>query len=193
MDKIIHKIAFCGRMGAGKSTAAIALTGIYTDEYGYQDVKAWVVAFANPLKQCAMAFHQEGKPRVFLQRLGDLARREFGDDVLDKILEENVNHLLTQAVPQIPHRHILVMCDDLRFRTEYDTLKRMGFTVVRIEADEEIRKARLGSSFTQVKHRSEMELDLFEPDFVIHNNINEPFNETFVKDIRQEFQKRNLI
>jgi energy-coupling factor transporter ATP-binding protein EcfA2 len=196
LDKIIHKIAFCGKMGSGKSTAAIALTGLMTDKYGYQDLKAWVIAFANPLKMSAMAFkveENEEKPRVFLQRLADLARREFGEDIMIRILQKSVNHAIYEAAPQIPHSHILIMCDDLRFKDEAEALKQMGFVLVRIEANDEIRKQRLGDAYTNVTHRSEMELDLFEPDFVVRNDTNEPQAHMFTENLKEAFEQHGLL
>lgn len=191
-NKIVHKIAFTGKMGAGKGAAAVLFPGIVSDVYGAENVRAWIFSFAWPLKQCARIFHQNDvkKPRIFLQRLGDLARREFGEDIMDRILTENVQGLITNVIPNVPQKHIVIMCDDLRFLTEYELLKKMGFTVVCVEADEKIRQQRLGDTFTNANHRSEMEMKLFEPDIVIFNNINEPQMPTFERHFKDTLVKQ---
>lgn len=184
-NKKIYKIAFTGPMGAGKTSAAIATTGILADLYGGDGTIAYVIAFANPLKQCSLAFHQREKNRIFLQRLGDLARRELGDDVFERIFEENVNSLITNKVPELHQNHIAIMADDLRFLGEYELVRRLGFTVIKIDAEEEIRKQRIGDTFTNIRHRSEVEMEQFDPDFVIYNNINEPQLISFEANLKE--------
>ena len=192
MNKV-HKIAFTGKMGAGKSTAALVALGIYTEMYGPEDSIGVIIQFANPLHQAAVAFHRREKPRVFLQRLGDLARREFGDDVFEQIFHENVDGFINNRLPQIPQTHALLMTDDLRFKGEYKLVKNLGFTVIRVEAAEEVRKQRLGNAFTNVKHRSEMEMEQFRPDFVIDNSAYDPQSLAVDSQLRQIFSENNLI
>lgn len=191
--KNIYKLAFMGKMGTGKSSAALSALGILTEKYGPNDAIGYIIQFANPLHQAAVAFHRKEKPRVFLQRLGDLARREFGEDVFEKIFEENVEGLTTKRVPDLTQNNILIMTDDLRFKGEYDLVKKLGFTVIKVEAAEEVRKQRLGNAFTNVKHRSEMEMELFAPDFVIDNSTNDPHMIAVESQLRQLFRENNLI
>lgn len=191
--KNVHRLAFMGKMGAGKSTAALVALGIYTEKYGPDDSIGVIIQFANPLHQSAVAFHRKEKPRVFLQRLGDLARREFGDDVFEKIFEENVEGFLNNRLPQVPQHNALLMTDDLRFKGEYNLLKKLGFTIIKVEADEEARKKRLGNAFTNVKHRSEMEMEQFRPDFVIDNSNYDPQNLAMDNQLRTLFNSYKLI
>lgn len=193
LDKVIHKIAFTGKMGAGKTSASIAVPGILADLYGGENSIAYVIAFANPLKQCSLAFHQHQKHRTFLQRLGDLARRELGDDIFERIFEENVEGLITNKVPELHQQHIAIMTDDLRFMGEYKLVKKLGFTVVRIEADDDIRKQRLGETFTNVRHRSEVEMEQFEPDCVLYNNINEPQLLSFEANLKETLIDNGIL
>jgi dephospho-CoA kinase len=174
--KNIYKIAFMGKMGSGKTSVAYMALGLLNEKYGGLDKAiGYIIKFANPLHQTAVAFHRTEKPRVFLQRLGDLARREFGDSVFEKIFQENVEGLLMNKLPTLSQEHVLIMTDDLRFRGEYELAKQLGFTVIKVDADEEVRRRRIGDTFVNVKHRSETEQELFEPDFVLYNNDDDPF------------------
>jgi dephospho-CoA kinase len=173
MNKRIIKIAFYGKMGAGKTTASLAASGALADKFGQEDSIGYVIKFAQPLYNCLQAFHRtvkEAPERTFMQRTGDLARREFGDNIMERIFRENVEGLITNKLPTLAQSNVLIMTDDLRFLGEYKLLKEMGFCIIQIEADEETRKERLGSSFTNIRHRSEMEQEQFIPDFVIENN-----------------------
>lgn len=191
--KNIYKLAFTGKMGAGKTSTSLVALGIFTERYGPEDSIGYVVQFANPLHQSAQAFHRKEKPRTFLQRLGDLARREFGEDVFENIFEENIVAMETIRAPQISQNHILLMTDDLRFLGENRLLKKLGFTVIKVEASEATRGARLGPTFTNVKHRSEMEMEQIVPDFVISNDDNDPHMLSVDAQLRQLFSEHKLI
>ena len=191
--KQFYKIAFTGKMGAGKTSASLLALGLLADKYGQEDAVGFVIKFANPLHACAIAFHRKEKPRVFLQRLGDLARREFGDDIFEQIFKSNVDGLINIKAPEIKQNHILIMTDDLRFLGEYHLVKELGFTVIRIDSDEEQRKQWLGNAYMNVRHRSEMEMEQFEPDFVITNNILDPHMADVENQLRVLFQQHGLM
>ena len=187
VGKKIYKLAFSGKMGAGKTSGIIASLEYLSDLYGPENVIGYAVKFAQPLYQCMVSFHRFTKgnaERTFLQRLGDLARREFGDDIMERLFAENVESVITNKLPTLTQEHVLISCDDLRFVGEYKLLKKLGFTTIGVEASEDIRRQRLGDAYTNVKHRSEVELSLFNPDHVIHNNVQEPFLATFENDVK---------
>ena len=183
-NKQIYKVAFTGPFGAGKTSAAFITTGVLSELYGGDNAIAYIIAFANPLKQCSLAFHRKEKERRFLQRIADVAREEFGDDIMERIFTANYESLITNKVPQLHQEHVVIMTDDLRFLNEYKLLKELGFTVIRIDADAEIRRRRLGDSYTGTNHRSEIEMELFEPDFVLYNNVEEPLLVTFESNLK---------
>ena len=85
------------------------------------------------------------------------------------------------------------MTDDLRFLGEYKLVKNLGFTVIKVEADEEVRRKRLGPTFTNVKHRSEMEMEQIQPDFVIDNSVEDPHMLIVENQLRQLFSEHTLI
>jgi len=192
-NKKIYKIAFTGPFGSGKTTAAIITTGLLSEMYGGDNAIAYVIAFANPVKQCSLAFHRREKERRFLQRLSDLAREEFGDDIMERIFMANYESLITNKVPQLHQEHVAVMTDDLRFLNEYKLLKELGFVVIKIDADAEIRKRRLGDSYVGTDHRSEIEMELFEPDFVLYNNIEEPLLVSFESNLKEILINNKII
>jgi hypothetical protein len=194
--KKVHKLAFCGKMGSGKTSASLLALGIMTEIYGEEASIGYVIKFAQPLYQCMLAFHRNkggSAERTFIQRLGDLARREFGDNVMENIFEENVEGLITNRLPQLTQERVLIMADDLRFLGEYQLLKRLGFTVIGVEAPEDIRQRRLGDAFINVKHRSEVELSLFSPDYVIYNDVEEPQLVTFEASMKELLAEINFF
>jgi dephospho-CoA kinase len=150
-------IAFAGKAGAGKSTAANFLQ----EEYGFK-----ILSFATPLKQIQSSvqtlfnFPLE-KDRKLLQFLGQYARttssrHNLPDFVLIKMLE---------AIEQCNGEFIVV--DDLRMITEYNLLKSMGFVCVRVVgrrymADE------MNGGFTN--HLTEIDLDNEEMQEVMNDS-----------------------
>jgi hypothetical protein len=194
--KKVHRLAFCGKMGSGKTSAAMLALGCMTDLYGNEASIGYILKFAQPLYTSMIAFHRNkggSAERTFLQRLGDLARREFGDDVFQKVLEENVVGLITNKLPELTQEHVLIMVDDVRFLGEYSLIKQLGFTLIGVEAPEEIRQRRLGDSFINLKHRSEVELALFSPDYVVYNDVEEPQLVTFNTSIKTLLEEINFF
>jgi hypothetical protein len=191
--KNIYKVAFCGKMGSGKTTASLSILGLLHEKYGADDAIGFVIKFANPLYAAVNAFHQQTKPRVFMQRLGDLARREFGDDIMERIFEQNVEGLINIKIPEMPQSHILIMTDDLRFMGEYKLVKQLGFSVVKMECDEEVRRNRIGASFTNTKHRSEIELDLIQPDYTLLNNGIDPLCLDLDANLRNLVEQHKIL
>lgn len=178
MGKIIYKLAFCGKMKSGKTTASLIIPSFLADKYGKDNSTVFIIKFAYPIYQCVQALHQAGKPRLFMQRMSDLAKREFGKDVFVKIFEENFNSLLNVKLPQIEQEHVAILTDDVRFLAEYDLIKRLGFITIKIDADEEVRASRSEGDFFGLQHNSEIEQEFIVPDFVIQNNRQELIEST---------------
>jgi hypothetical protein len=196
VNKNIYKLAFCGKMGSGKTSASLLALGLLTERFSEHNSIGYVIKFAQPLYQCMLAFHRNkggSAERTFIQRLGDLARREFGDDIMQKIFEENVEGLITNRLPQLTQKNVLIMTDDVRFLGEYNLVKKLGFTVIGIEAPDDIRQRRLGDSFINVKHRSEVELSLFSPDYVVYNDVEEPQLVTFETNMKELLAEINFF
>ena len=186
--KKLHKLAFCGKMGSGKTSASLIALGLMTERFGQDASIGYVIKFAQPIYQSMLAFHRNKggtAERIFTQRLGDLAKREFGEDVFVNIFEENVIGLITNRLPQLTQENVLIMTDDLRFLSEYKLLKKLGFTIIGVEAPEDLRQRRLGDAFANIRHRSETELSLFSPDYVVYNDVEEPHLVTFETNLNK--------
>lgn len=151
-------IAFVGKAGAGKTTAAQLLV----DHFGYTRL-----SFAAPLKEIAVQLWGEDAKtdRDKLQKLG-VAVREIDPDTWAEILEERY---LT-STPDTPF-----VVDDCRFPNEHDLLRYHGFLVVRVIAPKQLRIVRLEHNGklqdeTQLEHASETALDGCSVDYAISND-----------------------
>mgnify|MGYP000918769866 CR=1 FL=1 len=190
--KRVYSLGFCGKMGSGKTSASLIALGLMTELFGQTNSIGYVIKFAQPIYQSMLAFHRNkggSAERVFTQRLGDLAKREFGENVFVDIFEDNVNGLITNRLPQLTQEHVLVMTDDLRFLSEYKLLKKLGFTIIGVEAPEDLRQRRLGDAFANIRHRSETELSLFSPDYVVYNDVEEPHLVTLENNLKELLEK----
>lgn len=163
-------IAFSGRMGAGKTTAANFLV----EEYGYRKV-----AFADALKRVttwvAEWLHAHGCPADLATALQDkhtpLGRRwlqEFGTDCMRAILPDV---WVRAAMPAIAAGMPRVTVDDVRFRNEALALRRLGFRLVRVETDPTVRALRLRGGQGLVDHPSELDLEAWRWDAVIDGGL----------------------
>lgn len=126
-------IAFAGRAGSGKSTAARYLVR----NYGFERVR-----FAGPLKamMAALGLNEEEidgglkevpcellggtTPRFAMQTLGT----EWGRELI-------ASDLWTRAWINQAERHPAVVCDDVRFPNERELIKSLGGTLIRIDAE----------------------------------------------------------
>lgn len=133
-DRMTNLVAFCGRIGAGKSTAARLLV----EQYGFRLVK-----FADPLKDMLRALGMteaeiEGDrkevsckllggrtPRYAMQTLGT----EWGRDLISPDLW--VNSWIKRA-KTIMSDGGKVVVDDLRFPNEEEIIRRLGGNIVEI-------------------------------------------------------------
>ncbi len=160
-------IAFTGRKGHGKNSAAepvLRIRSSVTQKFGWTEVN-----FADKLKEvCALVFDMDVEelydpvvkemklnkypfetPRSILQRVGtELFRSEWPD-------------VWTQAWDREASKHSHVVVTDLRFQNEYDVIRRLWGTVVRIE------RPRMGDSD---EHQSETEMTGFQENVLILND-----------------------
>lgn len=118
-------IALTGWAGAGKTTVAQYLE----QKYGYKRI-----SFADGIKDIAARyFFVQEKNRRLLQQIGE-KMREIDQDVWVRYTLHRIEYI---------ELDFPVVIDDLRRMNEFEALQRKGFTVIRIEADENIRIDRL--------------------------------------------------
>lgn len=155
-------IAFTGKMGSGKSTAASVLTNA-----GYL-----TCSFASSLRDIAVKLWgpEARNDRGRLQALGK-ALREIDEDSLLRPMFEKLRAARNSGLGS---RAVL---DDLRYPNEWYALKERGFVIVRIEADRNVRVDRLRNNGklqdeAQLEDPTETALDgdEFYADYTIENN-----------------------
>lgn len=128
-------IAFCGKIGSGKSTAATHLV----DEYGYAGL-----SFAKPLKAACRSLFGFTAPQVFgtqkeketidafwgfsprtaLQQVGS-ALRNFNSELFVQTAERQI----------IENSDAMYVISDLRYQNEVDMIKRRGGIIISIQRD----------------------------------------------------------
>lgn len=151
----LPNIAFTGKMGAGKTTAAELLT-----ELGYERL-----SFAAPLKSVArQLWGGDGAKREYLQKLGVAVREIDRDTWVDLLLAD------AELLNDPPY-----VVDDLRFPNEFYGLLGAGFTIIRVVAPLDQRIARLTANgrwtgHEAFEHESETALDHLTPDYIIDND-----------------------
>ncbi len=114
------KIAICGKMASGKTT----LADWFVEHQDFQKISlaAKVKSIAKDL------FGMEGKDRRLLQQIG-MKMREIREDVwIDYLINHEGDNLIV---------------DDVRFINEAEKLKAAGWTLIRINIDDELQKERL--------------------------------------------------
>lgn len=148
-------VAFIGRAGSGKTTAADYLVA----KYGYRRI-----SFAALLKDVAV------------QLWGDTARMD--RDKLQKlgvaVRSIDPNTWVDAALRRVDESGVSVVIDDCRFPNEFGALQKRHFVFVRLEAPVDVRVHRLQvinkfQNHEQLEHISETALDGVAGDHVIEN------------------------
>lgn len=150
----VNRIAFTGRAGVGKTTAA---------QYLVANKIFHKIALADKLKEICKdlwpdQFKDGNKPRELLQTIGTDRLRAYDPDVW-------VNYAVRQMVKlDTFDRVIRYTVDDCRFLNEARILRKNGFTIVKIDGPQRIAMAGNTS-----QHVSETEQDGIEPDYILPN------------------------
>lgn len=143
------RIAFIGRMGEGKTTAANYL--VMNHNFKKYSLADKVKAIASDL------FGMKEKDRVLLQKLGtDAIRSVFPTAWLD--------YLIRRLQFEAPERAVV---DDVRFINEAEGLRKEGFIIVRIHREK--REAAGLNEITQ-QHASETEQAVIKADYELDNS-----------------------
>ncbi|MBU1164917.1 AAA family ATPase [Patescibacteria group bacterium] len=122
MNKII--IGFVGELASGKGCAS---------EYLIKKYKAGYYIFSSPLRETAKKLYLE-ETRANLQKLSQSLRETFGQDILAKIIAENVKN----------DKRKIVIADGIRRFPDIRHLSKIhGFKLVYVTASENIRFARI--------------------------------------------------
>lgn len=158
----LRPIALTGKARAGKDTVASYLV----ERYGY-----YRAAFADDMKAFAREifpwrFAHGRKDREFLQSFGQ-KMREIDPDVW-------IRRLFIGLDPLMDHGVVPVITD-LRMPNEYTACRERGFIIIRVDADDDVRRKRMiacGDAFRDedLHHETERFVEGLDVDFVVENN-----------------------
>ena len=162
------KIAIIGKICSGKTTTANILIELNNN---FQKL-----SFASKVKSIAVElFHMKKKDRKLLQQIGTYMRK-IDPDVW-------ANYVVKQS-----EKYNYVVIDDLRYKNEYDLLKKNGFKIIKLVISKELQLTRLKNTYTtnyenhleNLNHESELfseSINNSDVDLVINidstKNINE--------------------
>lgn len=166
-------IGFSGGMGVGKSTAIKILEDLYPSH------PVFLVKFAQPLYDIQEAVYDRissvysrpsdfKKDRKLLQWLGT----DWGRDTISNTLWVD---LWKASVEEVKRDHVfldepIIVCDDVRFDNEAETLKELGGYVIKLVRPNNTAHAEGGQGI--VNHKSESGISENLLDFVVYNNDN---------------------
>lgn len=162
------KIAVTGEIRSGKDTVCNYIGNTITEHGAY----VGILYFAEGIEQIIEdyfpeAFEGNKKPRKYYQEIGQ-GMRKINPDVWVTYLENNYKTMLKSGF-----KNILVT--DLRQQNEYDWLKQNGFTVIKVEAEPEVRIERAKASgdkfeMQDLLHETEQQIKNLKYDYLITNN-----------------------
>ena len=188
----MYKIAICGKANTGKNTVSKLIRreisknqkGVFCEYIAFADpIKAmirimfpdlpekYLTGSSNFRSEAIPGAFKEGKLLTVRQLLIDLGTG-VGRTYKETIWLENFDHAFQRAVSK--HKNMVIVTD-VRFRNEFDHLKKQGFYQIRLLRD----------SHTQINHSSETNQDSIrddEFDYVLHNNGT-------LKDLKSEVLK----
>jgi len=144
------KVAFIGKLQSGKTTAV----KYYEKLIISRCLPVTSIKFATPLYGSHDLFNlnNEFKNRSFLQKLSDLAKECFGQDILSRVFTRNLSDLGDGGFRSF-------LCDDVRVSSDFNTAKSFKFYTVGIKSSDKNRKNRKPETFTGTKHKTETEID----------------------------------
>lgn len=178
----MYKIALAGKAGTGKNTAAEIICSIMSD-FNYWKKETVSLAFADPIKEIVKemfphvkrnhlygaskfrdeiisgAYDSDGNPLTIRRALLDIGTkvgRSYNDSVWLEVMEFKIQ----KAVKKNKQ---LVIITDVRFRNEFDWLKKQGFFMIKVERDTQ----------TKINHVSETGQNQIldsEFSFILNNN-----------------------
>lgn len=141
------KIAITGKQCSGKTT----VTNLILKHFSHHRI----LKFAQPLYDILGVLGQP-KHRAFMQEHSDLAKKHFGPMVFNDIFKRELGYMEKAFLPPD-----IVVCDDMRFQHELNTVKEAGFLTLYVAAkacDSEERAKAQGLEYLP-NHNSEIEID----------------------------------
>jgi len=145
------KIAISGKMGSGKTTLFNAIRDFHNQNHyiltGEQEDLVTRLSLADPVKEVASRYFgmpPTTKDRKLLQQIGQKFR-EIDPDVWVKLLDKKAQ--LLENKHDSPTKWEAVICDDVRFPNEANSLKDAGWIMIRLEVSEKEQQRRLKAAY----------------------------------------------
>lgn len=182
-------IGLSGKMGSGKSSVAKALVNKYDE--GFEGI-AKIISLSEPIRQlCQLGLNRsdrEAWTKFGTGVIRDGVKREFGHyDFWPNYFVNTVQAHLKR------YPMTIIVCDDVRHINEVEALEAIGFTIIRLFADEGVRRKRcesIGKDF-DTTHESETALDDYPFTFNILNNFNNSLS-AVVRSIEKLIDHKHL-
>lgn len=175
------KIAIVGKIRSGKNVVG----DYFVERYGCEQM-----AFADEIGTVISYYfpeaYKEGKPRFHYQQIGQFFRT-IDPNVWIKAFDRNYLTALADGVMDF-------VVTDLRQPNEYQYLKENGFTIVKVEADSEVRLERMRKEkdtfrMEDLHHETESHVDVIPYDYLVTNNTTLEDLEDQLKFIADELRK----
>lgn len=156
------RIAIAGKMRSGKDTLA---------KHFIDDLNFKKLAFGEGIEKVGHDFFPnimaKGKNRKFYQHVGQ-SFREIDPRVWINYLDKRLQDLHSKGIENF-------IVTDVRQVNEYHYLKEQGFVMLKVEAEEEVRRERIekaGDIFSpeQFYHETEKQVDSIPADYILTNN-----------------------
>lgn len=180
------KIALFGKMRSGKDTVA----DILVNEYNFTKI-----SFGEGIRKIIEEFFPEslskGKPRHHYQFIGQELRKLNKDVWINNMLKRAENIRIQNLIYTGNSTDFVVA--DGRQLNEAERLREEGYTIILVVADEITRIERmekLNDDYTldMLRHETEQQVDLIEPDYVLLNTDSVDGLKRRIKDILHELR-----
>lgn len=187
------RIAICAKMRSGKDVLANTLI----EDYGFTGFK-----FSKGIKDIIEEYFpddiaQKRKMREHYQRIGQSMRGLDHKVWINHTKKEIFSHFEEHGYDSD------IVISDLRQKNEYEFLKDMGFTIIKIESDRQNRISRamkVNDAFhnSALDHETEVAVESIPEDYLITNNgtledFEKSINELMLIIIQKELEKRDKI
>lgn len=161
-------LGISGKQGSGKSTLSKGFSELVSERWGLRVLN---LAFADPIYDIhdsiqdymgGFSIESLEKNGPLLQRVGDLGKAIYGDDIWARLFQTSVEDIHMKDGDDV-----VLVVDDIRFPREAETVRgtayKLGISsfLVRLSADESIRKERCDSWRDDTSHASETALDQY--------------------------------
>lgn len=188
----VVKIGIAGGLRAGKDTVAEMLQKLISTHY--TNDSTMILGFSDGitglLEDYVPDVFNGGKPRKAYQVVGQ-TMRQFDKDVWVKKLLETIE--VNEMV--FPNTHYIIR--DIRQPNEAETLRKLGFTIIKVVADRDERIERASDNndnFTleDLQHETELAVDEIVPDIVVENSGTLDELKDILEDILLSYQAGDL-